>query len=99
MIVVITDAAEQDLETIGDWIARENPARALTLVGELREPCRTLRDMPLGYAPVPRYEDTGVRRRVYGNYLIFYRVLGGVIEVLHILHGARDFEAILFPEG
>jgi toxin ParE1/3/4 len=29
--------------------------------------------------------------------LIFYRVLNDTVEVLHVLHGARDYEAILFP--
>ncbi len=42
---------------------------------------------------------SGIRRRTYGNYLIFYRVSGTAVEVLHILHGARDVERILFPDG
>jgi hypothetical protein len=29
-----------------------------------------------------------------GNYLIFYRIRGDVIDVLHIMRGARDYEAI-----
>ncbi len=45
-----------------------------------------------------RYEALGIRRRPYGNYLIFHRVAGNTIEILHVLHGARDYEAILFPE-
>ncbi|MFF0950878.1 type II toxin-antitoxin system RelE/ParE family toxin [Rhizobium leguminosarum] len=48
---------------------------------------------------VPRYEHTGIRRRPYGNYLIFYRVGEDRIEILHILNGAQDFESILFSEG
>lgn len=40
----------------------------------------------------------GVRRRPHGNYLIFYRVTPESVEVLHILHGARDYEAVLFPD-
>jgi len=99
MKVVITAAAEDDLEAIGDWIARHNPARALSFVRELRRDCATLADAPEGYALVPRYEHTGVRRRPHGNYLIFYYVHGDRIEVLHILHGARDYEPILFPGG
>ena len=99
MIVVFTDPAEEDLEQIGDWIARNNPIRAGTFIRELRQACRTLDELPLGHALVSRYEHTGIRRRVYGNYLIFYWVVGDEIQVLHILHGARDFEAILFPEG
>jgi plasmid stabilization system protein ParE len=99
MKVVITEPAEADLEAIGDRIARDNPERALTFVRELRQSCATLSDLPYGYALVRRYEHTGVRRRVHGNYLIFYRIVGEMIVILHVLHGARDYEAILFPES
>jgi toxin ParE1/3/4 len=99
MIVVITDAAENDFEAIADWIANDNPERALTFVRELRRRCERLADAPRGYALVPRYEHTGVRRRPYRDYLIFYRIGDGKIEVLHVLHGAREYEPILFPQG
>jgi toxin ParE1/3/4 len=99
VIVTLTSAAEADLEAIGDWIAHDDPLRALTFVLELREACTTLAQLPEGYSLVPRYERSGVRRRVYGNYLIFYRIVDRQIQVLHILHGARDYEAVLFPEG
>jgi toxin ParE1/3/4 len=99
MIVVITEAAEADLEAIGDWIAADNPARALTFVLELRDGCETLADNPRRHALVPRYEHLGVRRRPYRDYLIFYRIADDRIEVLHVLHGARDYEPILFPEN
>ncbi|MFL5069704.1 MAG: type II toxin-antitoxin system RelE/ParE family toxin, partial [Xanthobacteraceae bacterium] len=42
MNVVITDPAADDLETIGDWIAKDNPVRALTFVRELRVACDAL---------------------------------------------------------
>jgi toxin ParE1/3/4 len=98
MILVISGAAEADLESIGDWIARDNPARALTFVRELRRRCESLIDAPRGYARVPRYEHLGIRRRVYRDYLIFYRIIDDKIEVLHVLHGAREYRSILFPE-
>ena len=31
----------------------------------------------------------------FRNYLIFYRPIDGGIEVMHILHGARDFQEII----
>ena len=99
MRVVITATAEDDIEVIGDWIAHHNPSRALSFVSDLRKNCATLVDAPEGYALVPRYEHTGVRRKPHGNYLIFYCVIGECIEVLHVLHGAREYEPILFPEG
>jgi len=47
---------------------------------------------------VPRYEHNGIRRRPFGSFLIFYRVGIDAIEVIHILHRARDYEPLLFPE-
>ncbi len=99
MIVVITDEAEADLERIGDVIANANPARAMSFVWELRQCCEGLSDMPERFQLVPRYEGAGIRRRVHGNYLIFYRVGAETIDVLHVLHGAMDYERLLFPEG
>jgi plasmid stabilization system protein ParE len=39
-----------------------------------------------------------VRHRSHGRYQIFYRVVGQPerIDVIHVLHGARDYAAILF---
>jgi toxin ParE1/3/4 len=54
--------------------------------------------MPKAFALVPKHEASGVRRRPYRDYLIFYRVVADTVEVLHVLHGAQDYEAILFPE-
>jgi len=69
---------------------------------ELRERCESLLDAPRGYPLVPRYEHFGIRRRPFGRFLIFYRVGRDAIEVIHILHGARDgardYESLLFPE-
>jgi toxin ParE1/3/4 len=99
MIVVVTAEAEAELEEIAAYVAEQSPRSALTLVRELRERCESLADAPRGYPLVPRYEHLGIRRRPFGNYLIFYRVGAEIIEVVHILHGARDYEALLFPEG
>ena len=97
MIVVLTAEAESDLESIGDYVAQDNPGRALTFVRDLREQCETLADFPNRFPLVPRYERQGVRRRVFGNYAVFYRTEASRVVVLHILHGARDYEGIL-PE-
>ena len=99
MIVEFTAAAEADLEAIGDYIAQDNPARALNFVRELSRSCFELAEMPEAWPIVPRYEHHGVRRRVYGRYLIFYRVAESRITILHVLNGAMDVEAILFPNG
>jgi plasmid stabilization system protein ParE len=98
MNVVLADAAATDLERIGDNLAQASPARALEFIRELRACCEGLADMPERFQLVPRYERLGVRRRVHGDYLIFYRIGSEAVEVLHILHGAMDYERLLFPE-
>jgi toxin ParE1/3/4 len=99
LIVVITAEAEADLEQIATSIAAQSVEIALNFVQKLREKCESLADTPSGYPLVPRHEHLGVRRRPFGNYLIFYRVGPEIVEVVHILHGARDYEPLLFPES
>jgi toxin ParE1/3/4 len=98
MRLAFTDVAERELEAIGDYIALENPARAFSFVRELRKDCAQLTAMPERHPLLPRYQRSGIRRRIYGRYLIFYRVETDTVQILHILHGAMDYEAILFPE-
>ena len=98
MKVVVTDAAYADLARIGREIAKDNKARAQTFVDELLDRCRSLAATPRAYPLLPHWEDQGIRRRVYGNYLIFYRIGDETVEVLHVLHGAIDYERILFPD-
>lgn len=98
MSVVLSAAAEADLEQIGDWIARDNPLRAASFVFELRQCCNGLAEHPLRFQLVGRFASRGIRRRVHGAYLIFYRPDDAGVTVLRVLHGARDFEPLLFPE-
>lgn len=99
MIVVVTDEAAAELEQTADRIAEASPLRAITFVQELREACDGLGDMSERFPLVPRYEHTGIRRRVHGSYLIFYRIGVETIDVIHALHGAMDYEPLLFLEG
>lgn len=99
MIVEVTAAAEADLEAIGDYIARGNPGRAASFVRELHQLCLEIAEMPESWPVVPRYEHHGVRRRVHGRYLIFYRIGPDRVIVLHIVNGAMDFEPLLLPDG
>ena len=98
MILEFSREAEHDLEQIADYIAEHNPQRAVSFLRELRSGCDGIVENPNGFAVVPRYEHYGIRRRVHGNYLIFYRVLHAKVIIIHILHGATDYGTILFGE-
>jgi toxin ParE1/3/4 len=98
MKVVITNAAKADLVEIGEFIRPHSPIRSITFVDELLDRCGTLADMPRVFPMVPRYEHHGIRRCVHRDYLIFYRVLNDCVEIIHTLHGARNYDALLFPD-
>jgi plasmid stabilization system protein ParE len=96
--VILSRKAERDLEEIGDWIAQRNPIRAASFVGELRSACSGIGRAPRSYPLVDMSRDSALRRRVHGNYLIFFDIGTAVVEILHILHGARDYAQIVFPD-
>lgn len=98
MMVRLTNEAEDDLERIADYIARDNPERALSFVLELSQKCLSLVDMYQAFPLVERYKQYGIRRRVHGQYLIFYRVEADQIIIIHVLHGSMDYAAILFVD-
>ncbi|MGZ8158520.1 MAG: type II toxin-antitoxin system RelE/ParE family toxin [Methylobacter sp.] len=91
MRIVITDEAKADLVGIGEYIRPHNPARAASFINELLDRCGALADMPRAFPLVLRYESHGIRRCPY-------RVFEGLVEVIHVLHGARNYEALLFPD-
>lgn len=97
MNVIITEAAWENMLHIGRWIGEDNPLRAETFVAEIYDRCEGLGHMPRAFPLIPGREERGIRRRPYGDYLIFYRVTEIQVEVLHVLHGAQQYDQILFP--
>ena len=63
MILEFSSEAENDLEHIADYIARDDPQRALSFVRELRSKCERLLNAPHSFAFVPRFEHHGIRLR------------------------------------
>ena len=89
MRCVFTPLAESDLEAIGDYIARDNPRRALTFIQELRRRCEQIADMPRAAALRPEL-GAGVRVVTFGRYLICYAERDGQVVIERIVHGARS---------
>jgi toxin ParE1/3/4 len=81
--------AEADLGRIADFIAHDNPARALSFLGELRTHCRRLVAFPAA-APLRPELGEGVRLSVFRNYLVLYVVRADILEIRRVIHGARN---------
>lgn len=89
MGVLLTPLAETDLEEIGDYIALDNPTRALTFIQEIRWQCQKIGRSPLAYRARPELGD-GIRCSPFGNYVILYRPQAPGILIIRVLHGAMD---------
>ncbi len=84
-----TSMAVSDLEEIGDYIARDNPARAESFVVELRKQCEKIARNPLGYRARPEIAE-GIRTCAFRHYLILFRTEGDEVLIVRMLHGAMD---------
>jgi len=86
-------AALKDLEDIYDFIADDNLARAGQFIDLIEEKCSDLAKNPLIGRLRPELKKD-LRSFPVQRYLIFYWVKKNTVEVVHVLHGARDFEAL-----
>ena len=95
MRVVISGQADADIESIGDFIASDNPARAITYTDELLEACLGLGEAPFRFAVLDRFAHLAYRRRPYGQYSIVYQVGSDVVTVVRVISTARDLDTAL----
>ena len=95
--VAFSPRARQDLLDIGDYIAKDSRANARRFVAKLTEQCGRIGHGPMGY--VGR-EDLapGLRMAALDRYVIFFRVVDGVVRIERVLHGARNLP-VIFGSG
>lgn len=97
MRLAFTPLAEQDLEAIADYIAVDNPVRALSFVRELRAQCQRIALNPPGYR-LRQELGKGIRSCAHGHYVIFFESDPYAVLIVRILHGARDIPAVFGVE-
>jgi len=91
--VTFSPLSRQDLMDIGDYIAQDSRPNARRFVAKLRDQCQRIGRAPLGYTS---REDLApaLRMAPFGNYIVFFRVLDGVVRIERVLHGARNLPAL-----
>jgi toxin ParE1/3/4 len=92
--VLCTSRANLDLVEIALNIAKENPSAADRWLDRFDAKCKTLAQMPELGRERPDLAP-GLKGLPFGNYIIFYRLIPEGIQVVRILHGARDITALL----
>lgn len=96
MIVRITKPARADIQSIFEHLATAaGYSKARQIIAEIRERCDGLSRLPERHQRLAGFEEQGLRRRVYRDWLIVYRIRSNHVEIIRILHGASDIERIL----
>lgn len=97
--VVFNPMAQEDLKEIVAHIATDNPVAASNVRNDILDTAESLGHHPgLGIRPrfsAPRF--VGIRflpASQYHPYLLFYRELPDEVEILRVLHGARNLPAL-----
>jgi toxin ParE1/3/4 len=88
-----TPQAEIDLEEIGDYIALDNPKRAVSFIQEIRQHCEKIAEGPQRYVARPDLGDA-IRICAHGNYLLVFEPFNQGALVLRVLNGARNLPGI-----
>ncbi len=96
-VVIKLPRAKSDLVEIWDYIADDNEARADAFVDMIDQKLHALASNPgMGRARDELAE--GLRSFPVGRYVIFYRPISNGIEIVRVLHGARDIDHLLQPD-
>lgn len=82
-----TRKALENMDAIAAYIAQDNPIRARSFIGEIKDKTELLAQFPAIGRPgrVP-----GTRELVvHENYVVPYRVKDGVVQIIRVHHVAR----------
>jgi toxin ParE1/3/4 len=93
----LSPEANSDLEAAIDWLAARNPRAASRLYQRMRQKFAALSDAPGAGIPSDGMR-AGMRRAIVRPYVVYYRTDSSVVEIVRILHGRRDHDAIFSGE-
>lgn len=89
-IVVWTEPAVADLQSIMDHIAADNPTAAIGVVNQIIQRVELLANTPRMGKRYIKYTEFEIREIVSGKYRVFYRLHDDSrVEILAIWHSAR----------
>lgn len=92
----ISPRAEADLDAIDDYLFEQDSAVAERFALEFDRQFRLLAENPHLGRSSPYASD--LRRFAMRPYIIFYRPISDGIEIVRVLHGARNLDEIFVDE-
>lgn len=90
MIVIWTETAQEHLDEIYRYIARDSAFYAKRMVDRLTRRSSQIAGFPFSGREVPEYRLKQIRQVIEGSYRIIYFIKSDGIDVLAVLHCAQD---------
>ena len=91
--IVWTDQAIQDLNDIGEFIAKDSERYAREVIKTLFESMTIIESHPKAGRIVPEYNVDHLRELIRGSYRLVYRIAEKYrIDILTVHHSARPLE-------
>ena len=84
-----TQRARSDLQGIHDFIARDSPRAADTLVERVLTTVERLASFPESGRIVPEFPNLTYREVIVANYRVLYRCQENVVWIAAVVHGRR----------
>jgi toxin ParE1/3/4 len=84
--------AATDIAEIWDYMAEDSIGRADAWVDRLDDKLRLLATQPLMWR-IREELASGLRSLSFGRYVVFYQPINDGIDVVRVLHSARDIDA------
>ena len=93
--IILDISAKTDLLEIWEHIAEDNPAAADRVLDQIWEGFRVIARFPLGGTARPELAPDLRSYSVRKTYVIFFRPVPDGVQIVRVLHGRRDINAIL----
>ncbi|MCA2940222.1 MAG: type II toxin-antitoxin system RelE/ParE family toxin [Microcystis aeruginosa L111-01] len=92
MKVFWTETAVNHLSSIYNYISQNSPQYAQRLVERLTRRSEQIANFPFSGRIVPEFETEQLREVIEGSYRIIYYIKPEQIDVIAVLHAARNIE-------
>ena len=92
--LVLAREAQIDLRNIADYIARDNPERAVSFVEELLAAMEVIRERPESFRLRVEWRPD-LRSTVHHGYQIIFRFSVATVEIVRVMHGSRDIPTLI----
>ncbi len=86
--------AVEDLESIAEYIERDSSFYAQSVVSQILEASRKIREFPLIGRMLPEIGDENIRERFIYSYRLVYEIQQQRILIVAVIHGKRLLENI-----